>query len=192
MILCFHDIARNPKNEWVVSPEYFEQILEQVIRLLDLTKEPLEIHFDDAREGVYKYAFELLKPYIKAGKVHAVIFVVANWVEGYATPNEAYSDFMTWEQLNEMHAAGFEIGSHTMNHRNLLFEADLNYQLVTSKRIIEDKIGCIITKLSYPYGACDPRVIDEATRYYKYAFQLNHLPETSNWTLRRKIVLGYK
>jgi len=189
MILCFHDIAARPKNEWVITPKQFEEVLS--LLELEKTNLPIEIHFDDARLGVYKYAAPILRQHISAGKIHPVIFVVPNWVEHYVPPTEAYSEFLSWKQLNELHTIGFEIGSHSMNHRNLLFESDQNLgrQLLESKHIIQNQINCIVTKFSYPYGACDQRVITETTKYYKSAYQLNHYPEDSYWTVKRELVL---
>jgi len=190
-IICLHDITdEKPKNEWTISRKYLIQLLDLI--KLD-TENKYEIHFDDARIGVYKYAFELLKPVINLGKITSTIFVVPNWASGYEIPDhERYSEFMNWSQLQEMHAAGFEIGSHTLSHNNLLFMdgGAKERELRLSKAIIEGKLGCAVRKLAYPYGAMDVAVEDAAMRVYEFAYQLNRGLERNNWTLKRTLVLG--
>ena len=72
---------------------------------------------------------------------------------------------MTWAQLREMHAAGFEIGSHGVMHRMLakLPDEDLDFELRVSKATIEREIGAQAPLISYPVGgdsAFDQRVIE--------------------------------
>ncbi|MCW8808319.1 MAG: polysaccharide deacetylase family protein [Rhodanobacter sp.] len=74
---------------------------------------------------------------------------------------------MSWEQLREMHAAGFEIGSHGVHHRMLakLSQAELEFELGASKATLERELGAPATLISYPVGgrtAFDDRVIRAA------------------------------
>lgn len=189
MIPCFHDIGLGKKIDWRISPDKFEAY----IKLMSLTpKKNIEIHFDDARIGVYKYAYPLLKDLIEIEKFRPVIFVVTNWIDRFQIPeHEKYSEFLTWRQLQELHQAGFEIGSHTKSHQNLcmLSSEIITEELEISKKIIENNIGCIVSKLSYPYGDCNLEIVRIAAEHYKSAFQLKRFPETGNWTLQRSLFL---
>ena len=53
-----------------------------------------------------------------------------------------------------MAAAGFSIGSHTVSHRSLgrLPAAEVESELVLSRRRIEEELGAPPAALSYPYG----------------------------------------
>lgn len=81
---------------------------------------------------------------------------------------------MTWTQLREMHAAGFEIGSHGVHHRMLskLPLAAMEQELRESKATLDRELGSAATLMSYPVGgdrAFDDEVI-KATR--EAGFQL--------------------
>ncbi|MBU2548901.1 MAG: polysaccharide deacetylase family protein, partial [Proteobacteria bacterium] len=56
--------------------------------------------------------------------------------------------------------AGWEIGSHTRSHANLirLGDAELVEELAGSKMAIEANLGGEVTALAYPYGLADDRV----------------------------------
>jgi peptidoglycan/xylan/chitin deacetylase (PgdA/CDA1 family) len=71
---------------------------------------------------------------------------------------------MTWTQLREMHAAGFEIGSHGVHHRMLskLPLAKMEQELRESKATLDRELGGAATLMSYPVGgdrAFDDQVI---------------------------------
>ena len=62
--------------------------------------------------------------------------------------------FMNWQELNEMIKAGMTIGAHSHSHEIFanLSEESLKYELLTSKRILEEKLGIEVRTLSYPVG----------------------------------------
>lgn len=75
---------------------------------------------------------------------------------------------MNWTQLREMHAAGFEIGSHGVHHRMLskLPLAEMEREIRGSKLTLDRELGSEATLMSYPVGgdrAFDDHVI-KATR----------------------------
>lgn len=63
--------------------------------------------------------------------------------------------FVNWHDLQVMHSAGMDIGSHTRSHKILsklpvLQQAE---ELQTSKQIIEEKLGASIVAVAYPVGS---------------------------------------
>ena len=79
---------------------------------------------------------------------------------------------MTWEDVIKLAAAGVTIGSHCHDHfilHNRQSRSDVTFQIETSQRLIEQKIGnCVF--ISYPEGGSrflDPGIIPivEASRY---------------------------
>jgi peptidoglycan/xylan/chitin deacetylase (PgdA/CDA1 family) len=102
---------------------------------------------------------------------------------------------MTWDQLREMHAAGFEIGSHGVHHRML---AKLPYLVMDtevreSKATLDREIGEARGLMSYPVGgdrAFDEGVI-KATRdagfdlAVCYICGTNQQPATNRYSLYR-------
>ncbi|WP_428667596.1 polysaccharide deacetylase family protein [Runella sp.] len=62
--------------------------------------------------------------------------------------------FMTWEQIQKLVQHGHQIASHTMTHRILRFlsEGEKQYEIVESKKRLENQLGIPIEILVYPYG----------------------------------------
>ncbi|WP_430390363.1 polysaccharide deacetylase family protein [Dyella sp. 20L07] len=72
---------------------------------------------------------------------------------------------MTWDQVREMHRAGFEFGSHGVHHRMLskLPQVELEYEVHHSRDTLNRELGPGMLHMSYPVGgarAFDERVID--------------------------------
>lgn len=75
---------------------------------------------------------------------------------------------MTWAQVLEAAAAGFEIGSHTKSHARL---SDISHdmkrlsdELTASKQIIEAKTGGACISFAWPYGTnadVDEKALEE-------------------------------
>jgi peptidoglycan/xylan/chitin deacetylase (PgdA/CDA1 family) len=58
-------------------------------------------------------------------------------------------------ELRRMHAAGMEIGSHTVNHHRLteLAPAQVSAELTDSRKRLADVLGAPVRSFAYPYGA---------------------------------------
>ena len=67
---------------------------------------------------------------------------------------------VTEAQARTLHGAGFELGSHTLSHRNVLelSDDDLAAELAGSKQAIERLTGERCATLAYPTGRHDARV----------------------------------
>lgn len=86
---------------------------------------------------------------------------------------------MSWTQLREMHAAGFEIGSHGVHHRMLakLPRSELEAELRESRRTLERELGTPAPLISYPVGgsgAFDKQVV-HATREAGYSAACSYI-----------------
>lgn len=59
---------------------------------------------------------------------------------------------MTWEQARRMCQDGHVLGSHSLTHPNMTYIADkdLNYELIESKREMEDELAMPVVHFSYP------------------------------------------
>lgn len=90
---------------------------------------------------------------------------------------------MSWEQVREMHAAGFEFGSHGVHHRMLskLPQAEMEFEIRHSRDTLRRELGEAPRHLSYPVGgqrAYDERVM-AATREAGYDLACSYLPGTN-------------
>jgi peptidoglycan/xylan/chitin deacetylase (PgdA/CDA1 family) len=118
--------------------------------------------FDDAVESVAEAV-----PILAAVGWPATVFVVSNFAgtdrclrwEGLERPLTGLS----WAELAAIREQGWEIGSHTCNHRLLtaLSERDIRHELRESRSRIIEELGSCET-LAYPYGRADDRVASHA------------------------------
>jgi peptidoglycan/xylan/chitin deacetylase (PgdA/CDA1 family) len=102
---------------------------------------------------------------------------------------------MSWDQVREMDAAGFEIGSHGMHHKMLakLPADELEIELRESKAALERELDHPATLLSYPVGgdrAYNNSVVRATTDAgYRlaccYVCGTNSDPASNRYTLRR-------
>lgn len=136
-----------------------------------LPKKSVLITMDDGYRSVYSIAYPILKKY----GFTAIIFIYTDFVG-------VSSSAITWEQLREMKANGFTIGSHTMFHSDLTkkkegeteaeFDARVRKELFGAKEIIDKKLSQDTDILAYPYGRYDQRAI-EYTRQAGYTIAMS-------------------
>lgn len=88
-------------------------------------------------------------------------------VEWHISSDVAHPDCqpMSWDQVREMQAAGYEFGSHGVHHHMLskLPQAELEYEVHHSRDTLDRELGPGVRHMSYPVGgsrAFDQRVID--------------------------------
>jgi peptidoglycan/xylan/chitin deacetylase (PgdA/CDA1 family) len=105
----------------------------------------LVLTFDDGYEDFYTTAWPLLKQY----GYTATIYVISGKIGG---------DYMTWDQLRELKAAGIEVGAHTVNHIDLskATEAVQHAEIFGSKATIDQKLGGGTVSFCYPSGKFNP------------------------------------
>lgn len=84
--------------------------------------------------------------------VETAIFAGEEWLAARGGPSEG--PFVTWDELREMAGAGFEVGSHTVTHRNLTLcdERGAREELAASRERLAREIGRPVDLLAYPYG----------------------------------------
>ena len=95
-----------------------------------------------------------------------------------ALPDSALQDqeILTWDEIREMARHQVAIGSHTHTHRVLstISLSSQKEEMILSKLIIEENIGCPVLTISYPVG--EPRFIT---------------PETSEFAAASGFMLGF-
>ncbi len=174
-ILMYHHIA-NPapsasalERDLSVSPEKFEQQLRhlrqqgyETITLNDLAlhltvgqplpARPIILTFDDGYNDAYLQAFPLLQRYGFAGTFFLVTAPIDNM----------NPDWLSWDQVSEMHAAGMRFEPHSYDHpdlRNRSFDFVV-FQILAPKGAIEARTGEPCRFFAYPSGRYDQFVID--------------------------------
>ncbi len=153
--------------DFVEELEYLAENGYQAVRLSDvylamaglkeLPAKSVALTFDDGGLDNYTVAFPLLKQY----GFTATFFVITKTV--------GRDGQMSWEQLQEMVAAGMSVQSHSVSHPDLRGVSDekLRSELVDSRQAITEAVGELGYAFCYPSGACDERVV-EAVRSAGY------------------------
>ena len=110
------------------------------------------ITFDDGSDTDLLAAAPLLKEM----DFKATFYVIVGWL--------GRNGYLSQTQLRELHAQGFEIGCHSMNHRYLtgLSEGELRVEMAEAKARLEQILGVRVDHLSCPGGFWDIRVAREA------------------------------
>jgi peptidoglycan/xylan/chitin deacetylase (PgdA/CDA1 family) len=140
-----------------ISPQF---LISHATDTTSVTK-PVLITFDDGYEGIYHYAYPLLKKYGS----NAIIFLTTGYIGRYnrwdSSPGPRFRH-LDWAHIREMADAGIWFGSHGVNHTFLTRQSDslARYELEASKKSLEDRLGLPVPFFSYPYGDYDDRVID--------------------------------
>jgi peptidoglycan/xylan/chitin deacetylase (PgdA/CDA1 family) len=140
--------------------------------------------FDDGYADNYTHALPLLK---ELG-LNATLFVSPGTVEdGY---------FLNWEQITEMHEAGWDIQPHGMTHPHLprLKAEDQAHEIVEAKRQIEEQLGTTADIYCYPYGEYNQTTLTILKENgFRYAFTIDQGKTTNKqeaYKLKRVFVSG--
>ncbi len=78
---------------------------------------------------------------------------------------------LSWDKLNECAKQNIHIGCHSMTHSNLSEmngEDNLTYEIVESKKKIEEKIGTMPLVFAFPNGLFSQESLRVATEEYKF------------------------
>jgi peptidoglycan/xylan/chitin deacetylase (PgdA/CDA1 family) len=70
--------------------------------------------------------------------------------------------YMNDSQVLEMYHAGWEVGSHSINHYDLtkLNDEKKRREIVESRQLLEEQLGIPILTFAYPFGYKDSAVVD--------------------------------
>jgi len=189
-ILMYHDVSIEP-HKYCNSIEIFEKhikyIAENYVTILPgekIVKNSICLTFDDGFFSFYHYVFPLLKKYdLKALFSVPIRFIVEHSDLRpedrihipYTTSmrdglHKETHPFATWEEQREMIASGHvKIASHAYSHQALtLPDIDLYKEIVESKNILEEKLGCEIDTFVYPKGRFNGEIHRMAQDNYQY------------------------
>ncbi|MDP3791839.1 MAG: polysaccharide deacetylase family protein [Candidatus Omnitrophota bacterium] len=133
--------------------------------------------FDDGDITNYTKALPILKEF----GMRASFFIIGEWV--------GKNGYMDWSQIKNLQDNGMTIGAHGMTHRILteLNDDELSYELMESKRLLEEHLDCSIATLSIPRGFYNKRVMDKAKEIgYDTIFTSDdRIVIRSDWDLNR-------
>jgi len=176
-VLMYHKIGDYPpgsglKKLWVTAEDFRRQLSylqdhdytaitpsdwrDAEKGLKPLPEKPVMITFDDGYMNNHDLAYPLLREFGMKGCVFLVYETMEKHNAWHDPSSEPWLKMLTWPQIREMQDSGvIEFGSHTMRHRNLaqLPLDEVRWELVESKKRLEDKLGREMVAFAYPYGA---------------------------------------
>lgn len=131
---------------------------------LNSGQHPVIITFDDADESVFQHAF----PILESHNYTATVFVISDYVGKLNSWDTnlggIQSRHLCWDQIIKLSSEGWEIGSHTTTHRDLvcLSSKEIKNELQKSKEVITKKLDKPVNYLSYPFNRFNERIISFA------------------------------
>ncbi len=171
-ILLYHHIADvGYSNRYYVTPDDFRiqmqalrdwgystitpsELVNVLINGGELPSRPVVITFDDGNLDVYQNAFPIMQDLGFIG----TFYIVANRLES--------NGYVNVEQLQQMAAAGWEIGSHSMSHADLTADYSVvRFEVLQSRLTLEDAIGVPVKTFAYPSGLADSFVFEKVSDY---------------------------
>jgi len=143
--------------EYLKSSGFRTVSLEQAFG--EFQEKSVVITFDDGYEGVYTYAFPILKELGFTASLFVISGYIGKWNDWDVNFGVKFRH-LNWNQIREMVGEGFSFHSHTCTHPNLtwLGELSLREELHRSKSELEQRLGTRVRYLSYPFGRYDEKV----------------------------------
>lgn len=192
-ILLYHRIDVSPINSrYYVPPDKFEaqmkllhdwgytsitttMLIEAIKEGAELPPRPFLLTLDDGNLDNYTNAFPIMQKYGFSG----VLYLVGNYIgtDGY----------MNVEQVLEMYNAGWEVGSHSLNHYDLTkIGADTaRAEVIKSREVLEETLGVPVLTFAYPFGASDKTAMDyvKTAGYVGAMGASGYTPAQGTWNL---------
>jgi len=149
LILTFHGLGEPPeaigqdeRNVWVPI-QWFEEIVDA------LPGEGVHLAFDDGNASDLEYAL----PVLTARGVAARFFPLTGRI--------GMAGYLSARDIVELSAAGMQIGSHGIHHRDwrILDDRELSEELADSRRTLIEITGRDVTEAACPFGSYDRRVL---------------------------------
>ena len=110
------------------------------------------ITFDDGWIDNFEYAFPILKSF----NVPATFFVITSYIDS--------AGCMSREQLLEIQQSGMQIESHAHTHTplELLSNAEMQWEVTHSKKLLEKNLESQVKFISFPHGSYNKTVLQAA------------------------------
>ncbi len=115
----------------------------------------MSITFDDGPLSIYTQGLPLLE----SKGVKATAYLVPTWL--------SLTDYMNWDQVRDLHEAGWVIGSHSMTHQKLptLADSSLDYEIRQAQVELQSR-GFPARHFSAPHCRYDENVIETIKQYH--------------------------
>ena len=153
LYLLYHELRPGPsKYSYCLGTSAFAAHADVIVEALKSEPEGIlpALTFDDGYASDSEYAL----PILSARGLRARFFITVGWtgkIPGY----------MGWPQVRSLSEAGHVLGTHGWSHALLTHcsARELDRELNSSRKLLEDKLGVAVTTMSVPGGRCNRRVL---------------------------------
>lgn len=129
-------------HEWGYQTIRVETIIAAIKGGGLLPQRPIVLTFDDGSESVYTTAWPIMQKYGYTG----TIYLVNNYVGA--------AHYLNVEEIQELHTAGWEVGSHSITHSDLTLETtDQEKEIIESRLRLQRQLDIPVSTFAYPFGA---------------------------------------
>jgi peptidoglycan/xylan/chitin deacetylase (PgdA/CDA1 family) len=179
VVLCYHGVCPEQKYR-------FERQIAKIVGSFP----DVRITFDDAFENLIENALPTLIEFKMSASIFAVpgnLGHTPQWNISSEHP-EYHEKTMSAQQLKMIQSDLITIGSHTQTHSDLtkLTSESIRWELVESKKNLEQLLGKTVDDLALPHGAYNQDVLDIAREAgYKRIYTLE--PSLANYDQEGKI-----
>lgn len=194
IILNYHQVSEDKNHESILA--ICKKNLSEQLKVVRSSKVPLfsldkvckkempatfsiAVTVDDGNLSDY----EVMRPLLKEYGLPATFFLLTGKI---GSPG-----YMTWDQVRELRAEGFDIGSHGISHDILTRKsAELQKEeLQKSKEDLEKELGTEVCSFAFPYGRYDETLLALAKEVgykavYSTGLKINFI-EDNNYLLFR-------
>lgn len=149
----FRAMIRNLRQHY--RPISLSQLLGYLERKQIWPARTVVVTFDDGYRDNYEHAASILAEHaVPATFFVAVDAIGSECVMPWDEHLRGRVPWMDWSQVRELHAQGFEIGSHTLIHPDLgqLRGPRAWEEISESKTRLEDTLGAAVSLFAYPFG----------------------------------------
>ncbi len=174
-ILLYHHVSDQEKYQrYAVAPDVFAaqmQLLEDqgyhtitISELADvinsggtLPVHPIAITFDDGCYDVFQNGFPILQQH----GFRATMYIITNTLGS----DKSYG-YMQEDEINQLVAAGWEIGSHSVTHTKMQdSKIGVGNEFDNSRKILEEKFKIKVLSFSYPFAIANRWMMDQAASH---------------------------
>ena len=128
------------------------------------TARDVAITFDDGYRSVYTHAFPILSELDVKGTVFVITDFVGKTNDWDWQIGGRRFEHLNGSEIRELHAAGWEIGSHTVSHRILttIDRKAIQEELKNSKETLEQTLGAPVCSICPPFNRFNEEILELA------------------------------
>ncbi len=199
LILCYHGIS-NDDWRYSVDVDVFERQLNYLVKYYSpITLEDVGF-FIQGKKKIEKPSFVItiddgykdvlqLKDLFEKLNIRPTIFVLSDINNANRKELETNREFLSKDEILFLIEAGWTIGSHGATHPDFyrLSEEDIEKEIVSSKKNLEEELGIKIKYFAYPKGRYTNKVLD-AVKKAGYSLGLSMNDSFINKTVNRLLI----